>query len=104
MSEVLHETLKNAHKPYDIVTDESGNVGFIRETSVNEGQTTPDAQIGYAVEWIIGEGIKSAWYKHSDLKKHCNLFVKIAECSCHPFGNNRSKVKKIMGAGFNIQK
>lgn len=99
MYELSEKTLKEAYKPYDIVTDKNGNVGFIQETSVNDCQ--PEGhQITYSVEWIVGKGEKSAWYHHSELTKHCNMFVKIAECSCHPFGNNGTNVEKLMSVGF----
>lgn len=99
MYEVSEKTLKDAYKPYDIVTDKLGNVGFIQETDVSNGQPEPH-QISYAVVWIVGEGEKTAWYNHKELTKHCNLFIKIAECSCHPMGNNSITVEKLMSFGF----
>lgn len=99
MYEISEKTLKEAYKPYDIVTDKNGNVGFIQETSINDCQPEPH-QISYSVKWIVGKGEKSAWYGHSELTKHCNMFVKIAECSCHPFGNNGRKVERLMSVGF----
>lgn len=99
MSEISDKTLKEAYKPYDIVSDKDGNVGFIYETNMNDCQPEGD-QISYAVEWLFGKGEKSAWYYHSELTRHCNLFVKIAECSCHPFGNNKRKVERLMGTGI----
>jgi len=95
MSIATANTLKKAYKPYDIVTDVSNNVGFISEVSVNESQDGFDDQIRYSVEWIIGEGSKHAWYQHDELKSHCNMLIKIAEQSCHPFGTNKSKVKSL---------
>jgi hypothetical protein len=99
MYEISETTLKMAYKPYDIVTDKNGNVGFIQETGINDFQPEPH-QISYSVKWIVGEGEKTAWYSHSELKKHCNLFVKIAQCSCNSFGNNNSKVESLMSVGF----
>jgi hypothetical protein len=96
---ITNKSLKTSFKPYDIVTDKDNNVGFIREVSINECQPEPH-QITYAVEWLVGNARKTAWYHHSDLIKHCNLFVKIAECSCHPFGQNEEKVSKLMGIGL----
>ena len=78
---VSEKTLKNAYKPYDIVTDKNGNVGFIQEVDINDCQPETH-QISYSVEWIVGQGEKTAWYNHEELTKHCNIFVKIAECSC----------------------
>ena len=99
MYKVTEEVLKNSFKPYDVVTDKNGNVGFIQEVSVNECQPAPH-KISYSVEWMVGRGEKSAWYNHSELTKHCNIFVKIAECSCHPFGNNERKVSQLMAVGL----
>lgn len=99
MYKVTEETLKNSFKPYDVVTDKNGNVGFIQEVSVNEYQPEPH-QISYSVEWMVGECNKTAWYNHSELTKHCNIFIKIAECSCHPFGNNERKVSQLMAVGL----
>ncbi len=98
MYEITEKTLKDSYKPYDIVTDKSGNVGFIQEVNINECQPEP-CQISYSVEWLIGNS-HNAWYSRSELEKHCNIFVKIAECSCHPFGNNKKEVKKLMSSGI----
>ena len=99
MYEISEETLKQAYKPYDIVTDKNGNVGFIKETNMNNCQPEPH-QVSYSIEWMVGCGEKSAWYNQSELTKHCNIFVKIAKCSCHPFGTNGHKVEKLMSAGI----
>jgi len=58
MSEVTRETLNWAHKPFDVVTDSHGNVGFIQEVSVNECQDDPNSQISYAVNWMVGNSTK----------------------------------------------
>lgn len=100
MYEILEETLKNAYKPYDVVSDSKGNVGFISEVSVNSGQSKPEYQISYCVNWMVGDNRKYAWFNHCELTKHCNIFVKIAEQSCHPFGSNASKVKNLFKVGF----
>lgn len=95
MSEVTNKTLQWAYKPFDIVTDEKGNVGFIQEVSVNSCQDTPNSQISYAVSWLVGDNYKHAWFDHDELTKHCNLFVKIAEASCHPSGSNSYSVQSL---------
>lgn len=95
MYQVTEETLKEAYKPFDIVSDSNGSVGFIREVSVNSCQ--PDGhQISYAIEWLFGSTVKVAWFDHSELKRHCNLMLKIAEGLCHPFGNNKEYVSKLI--------
>ena len=94
MDKISEAILKEAYKPYDIVTDKEGNVGFIRETDIRQHSAA------YDVEWIVGTGEKNAWYNHSELKKHCNFFVKIAECACNHFSNNREKVKTLMATGI----
>lgn len=99
MYEISKETLRNAYKPFDIVTCKDGSVGFIQEVSVNDGQPE-GCQISYAVNWMVGTQNKHAWFNHEDLIKHCNLFVKIAESSCHPFGSSGNSVKKLMNTGI----
>ena len=79
MHSVSNETLKNAFKPFDVVSDSDGNVGFIHQVNVNDSQPEPIRQITYSVKWLTGENNKVAWYTSDDLTKHCNLFVKIAE-------------------------
>lgn len=96
MSKATEGTLKRAYKPYDIVSDKEGNVGFIYEVSVNECQESFDDQISYSVEWIIGKTGLCSWYRHYELTSHCNMLIKIAEQSCHPMGNNRSNVLELM--------
>ena len=98
MEEVTEKTLKEAYKPFDLITDKDRNVGIITEVNVNRCQPEP-YQISYSVEWLIGSS-KTAWWEHKDLKKHCNIFVKIAECTCYPFGQNQGDVKKLMSTGI----
>lgn len=91
------EAFKKAYKPYDIVSDSNDNVGFIQEVNINSGQKTPEYQLSYAVNWLTGNNTQHAWFKHDQLTKHCNLFVKIAESSVHPMGNGEANVKALMG-------
>jgi hypothetical protein len=100
MYEVLDKTLKKAFKPYDVVTNSNGDVGFIQEVSVNDCQPEP-YQISYAVNWLVGKA-KHAWFDHNELTKHSNLFVKIAESSCHPSGRNENHVKRLF-ENFNVK-
>lgn len=99
MPEVSDETIRLAYKPFDVVSDEKGNVGFIQEVSVNHCQPDPKNQIQYCVHWmrwIIGTNIKSAWFDHGELTRHCNLFAEIAKCVCHPHGGNSEYVDRLM--------
>lgn len=96
MYKVSKLTINNAHKPFDVVSISNGSVGIIREVSVNVCQPEPH-QISYSVMWLVGDEIKAAWWNHSELTVHKNLFVVLAECACHPFGNNREWVKVLMG-------
>jgi hypothetical protein len=96
MNKVLNETLEKAYRPYDIVSDNKGNVGFIKEVNVNDCQPEAENQINYAVEWLTGDNKKVAWFEHNELIKHCNLFVKIAEASCHPMGHSERWVEKAL--------
>lgn len=95
MYEIKKETLEWAHKPYDIVTDIEGNVGFIQEVSVNDCQESPEAQISYSVNWLTGDNYKTAWFDHDELTYQCNMFVKIAESSCHAFGSSANSVQAL---------
>ncbi len=92
--------IKQILKPFDIVTDEKGNVGIVQEVSIidNFPHTYPIRE-SYAVNWIVGSGVKFAWYDRNELTKVCNLFVKIAEMSCHPHGQNKEYVKQIIRLG-----
>ena len=91
--EITNEALSESFKPYDIVTDSLGNIGFIQEVSINTCQPPP-FQIQYSVTWLVGKN-KHAWFQKEELTRHCNLFVKIAEVSCHPFGHNKEWVQKL---------
>ncbi len=98
MYEIKQETLNNAYKPFDVVTNKNGDVGFIQEVSVNDCQDEPSRQISYAVNWLVGDEYKHACFDHEELTLHCNIFVKIAEIACHPFGDNSSKVQSLFNA------
>jgi len=95
MNEITKDTLTKAYKPYDVISDIKGNVGFIQEVSVNDSQDGFDDQISYSIKWIAGYGDRSAWYGHNELKFHCNIFISIAECSCHPMGRNAPYVEAL---------
>lgn len=98
MYEVKKSTLEWAYKPFDIVTNEEGDVGFIQEVSVNSCQDEPEHQISYAVKWIVGHETKHAWFNHDELTYHCNIFIKIAESACHPMGRNEYSVQSLFNA------
>lgn len=97
---VSAQTLIDSYKPFDIVEDAEGNVGFISEVNVNDCQ--PEGhQISYSVTWLKLNGSPyNAWWDHSDLTRHCNLFVKIAESTCHPAGSNAKWAKTVLSSGF----
>jgi len=79
-------------KPYDIVTDEDGNVGFIQEVSISDCRN----YASYAVNWLTGRNFKHAWFGYNELKRQGNLFVKIAEASCNAAGTSERDVKYIL--------
>jgi hypothetical protein len=97
VSTVLQETIQQAYKPYDIVTDANGNAGFIQEVNVNVSQPDPENQISYSIKWLTGNNSKVAWYEKRELVRHCNLFTKIAEVSCHPMGQSERWVSRLLG-------
>ena len=72
MEFVTEETIRNTFKPYDIVTDKSGNVGFIQEVGIIDTQPDPYWQISYCVNWLVGNETKVAWFRHEELTKHCS--------------------------------
>lgn len=81
-------TIENSYKPYDVVSDKNNNVGFINEVNPH---------FEYSVTWLVGgKYCKTAWYNSSELIVHCNLFVKIAQESCHPMGTSAELVNKLM--------
>ena len=90
--------IEKSYKPYDIVSDEVGNVGFIQEVNLN----ISNGFSSYSIEWLVireGRSPKSAWWDHRHLVKHCNMFTKIAEVSCHPMGSGSKDVVDLMGSG-----
>lgn len=94
MYEVKQETLINAYKPFDVVTNEEGDVGFVSEVSVNDCQDHPKHQISYHITWLVGRSY-NAWWDHEKLTLHSNLMIKIAECMCHPMGHNSKHVETL---------
>lgn len=97
MYEVTQDTLDKAYKPFDVVSDKDGNVGFVREVSVNVCQPSGlENQISYAVTWLFRvTNPHSAWYVNTDLSKHCNLFEEIAKTTCHSMGGSGRWVEKL---------
>lgn len=79
MEKISKETLENAYNPFDVVTDEKGNVGYIKQVNMNDCQTMVSEQISYAVAWIVGMPRKEAWFRHDELKRHSNLMVSMYE-------------------------
>lgn len=76
--EIKNSVFKSALKPFDVVTNPEGDVGFIREVGVNEDQWLVKEQIKYAVHWIVGNETMGAWWYRKDLTFHCNFFIEIA--------------------------
>ena len=95
MYEVTKETLKNSYKPFDVVSTKNGDVGFIDEVNINSDQSDPKYQIKYSVKWLVDSENKVAWWNHKELTLHCNLFIKIAECTCHSSSRNSNKVQSL---------
>ena len=99
MYKIEEETLKNSLKPFDLVKLTNGDIAYIKEVSVNDGQITENSQISYSIRLLYGTETKTAWYNRSELEFICNLFVKFAEDMVHPFGTNREWVGKLVNAG-----
>lgn len=78
------------YRPFDIVTDNEGNVGMIIETSNNHNDGPK-----YSIEWLVGKGDYNAWWKHSDLTLHSNVMIIIAKEMAHPMGNNGENVEEL---------
>jgi len=95
MDNVTEQTINNTHKPFDIVTNLDGDVGFIQEVNINDCQPHKDDQISYAVKWLVGNETKHAWFRHYELRAHGNLFVIIAECACNSTGRNSHNVQML---------
>jgi len=92
MNNVKIETIKNTYNPFDIVTNSKGDVGYISEVNINDCQPEEKDQISYAVNWLVGNELKRAWWDHDELTAHCNLFVEIAGEACHPSGGGQHKI------------
>jgi len=93
----ISEALNKSYKPYDIVSDKNGSVGFIQEININDCQSEIEWQLTYAVKWFYGNNRKHAWFCHEKLEKHGNIFEEIALASIHPFGTNKEYTKVILG-------
>ncbi len=98
MYEIKQETLDFAYKPFDVVTNDGGAVGFISEVSVNSSQPSPEQQIGYHVVWLVGAETKVAWFSHQELTWHANIFVEIAKANCHPSSSNAVYVETLLNS------
>ena len=86
-----------AHKPYDVITIKGfEGVAIINETSCNSCQDGFEDQISYSVEWLTGKEHKIAWFRHDDITVHSNIFIVIAELSCHSFSAS-GNVKNVLG-------
>lgn len=92
LNKIGQDLLQKAYRPYDIVDDMRGSVGFIQEVDLNDSQDNPRHQLSYAVCWLAGKNTKHAWFEHEELRFHCNLFEMIAKASSHPFGNGERSV------------
>ena len=90
--------LTKALKPFDVVTDEEGGVGFIQEVSLNEDQEDCDSPFEYSVIWLTGDNDRNAWFDHEELEPQCNLFIKLAEAMCHPMGDSVDDVQPLFTA------
>ena len=98
MSEITIESYRKAHKPYDVVKIKGHKgVALIKEVSCNSCQDGFEDQISYSVAWITGKETTVAWFDHDEITVHSNIFMVIAELSCHNFGTNESEVKKVLG-------
>lgn len=98
MYKIEPETLAKCYRPYDVVSDKDGNVGFIQEVNLNECQVGFNDQVSYAVCWLVGNNTKHAWFSHADLDRHSNIFDKIARASCHPFGSGHRSMDLLNGS------
>lgn len=96
MNIIKQETIKKAHKPFDIVTNKNNDVGIIQEVNINDSQSEEKHQLSYAVRWIIGNETKHAWFDHEELTVHANIFVEIAKSATHPFGSSHKWVEKLI--------
>ena len=95
MYKVEKETLKKAYKPFDVVSDKNGSVGYIRETNVNNCQESFDWQLSYAVTWLVGPTTKSAWFHHNDLTVHSNLMFSFMKDMTNNFSNSARYVEHL---------
>lgn len=98
MSEITKESYRKTHKPYDVITIKGyEGVALIKEVSCNSCQDVFEDQISYSAVWITGKESKVAWFNHDEITVHSNIFMIIAELSCHEFSNNDIEVKNVLG-------
>jgi hypothetical protein len=96
---IIKEEYERCYKPFDIVQDEIGNVGFIESVNFNTCNKVGD-RYSYSICWIIGTS-HSAWHHHESLKKHCNLMIKIAVSMCCPsLRDDQERVSIMFKAGI----
>ena len=74
---ISEETINEAHKPFDVVTNKKGDVGYIKEVNLNDCQTEIRWQRSYHVKWLVGDEFKVAWFEHEELEVYFNLLISI---------------------------
>ena len=99
MHPIADEVLKKCFLPFDVVSDKDGNVGLIQEVNLNDCQPEAEDQVSYSVCWLVGRARKVAWFRHAELDRHSNIFEKISEMSCHPFGRGKNAISILRSAG-----
>ena len=95
MYEIHENVYKKCFTPFDVITDNEGNVGYISEININTSQDEERWQLSYAVTWLVqvsDHPAKNAWWEHEELKKHSNIMESMAGDMAHPFGTGRKSL------------
>lgn len=80
-------------KPLDIVETPKGGIAIVKECSPKSSNLPINK---YSVRFIKNPNNEhNAWYHEKELKLLKSLPILLAECMCHPFGDNEQYLENI---------
>ena len=96
---ITDDIIKKSFKPYDIVSDKTGSLGFIQDVNFNRYQPE-EFQVSYSIHWVMGKGDRHSWYDHDDLTRHGNVFIEIAKMATDHRCGTEGDVERIFSLGI----